>query len=357
RQLVMACYRLNDAAVGWLDRQIATVAGRVGPAQLERMVARAAAEHDPDFVADQRRKRYVHVVHGDPNDGIDGSGVHACIDPLDAMDLDAALNAGAEARKAWGSTEDRDGRRAEALGDLARLRLGQAALPLDGDDTSDREDPVGRSRGGVPPLVGRPRELALYVHLSDRAIGAGATGDAPDRTWLAEGGTIGRTVTADLVREWCGNPDALVTVKPVIDLRAPVVTDTYRPSRRQREHVALTDSVCGFAHCGRPIHPVPVRRKPDGTLDDSWDADHIRAWHPGETTSTDGLVGLCRHHHRGKTLDGWRYRRIAVGILVWRSPYGYDYLRTPTGTTDLGRHTAGAPPVPGWLIAGPLRPP
>src|SRR5699024_8228552 len=57
RQLVMGCYRLNDAAVAWLDAQVASVAGRVGPAQLERMIARAASELDPEFVAGQRRAR------------------------------------------------------------------------------------------------------------------------------------------------------------------------------------------------------------------------------------------------------------------------------------------------------------
>lgn len=197
----------------------------------------------------------------------------------------------------------------------------------------------------------------MYVHLSDMAIHAGVTG-APGEgpVWLAECGTTGQTVTAELVRQWCGNPELTVIVKQVIDLRDPVITDTYRPTRKQREHVALTDGTCGFAHCTRPIHPVPTRRDADGTLADSWDADHTKAWHPGETTSTDGLVGLCRHHHRGKTLYGWRYRRIAVGVIVWRSPYGYDYLRTVTGTADLGRHRSSAPPVPGWLHRGPLRP-
>lgn len=198
----------------------------------------------------------------------------------------------------------------------------------------------------------------MYVHLSDLAIHAGlgdAVGDG--RVWLGECGTTGQTITAELIRKWCGNPDLTVNVKQVIDLREPVVTDTYRPSRKQREHIALTDPTCGFAHCTRAIHPVPTRRNPDGTLDDSWDADHTRAWHPGETTSTDGLVGLCRQHHRGKTLHGWRYRRIATGIIQWRSPYGYDYLRTPVGTTDLGRHRPSTPQVPGWLLPGPLRPP
>src|SRR5699024_1236044 len=159
------------------------------------------------------------------------------------------------------------------------------------------------------------------------------------------------------VRQRAGTPGLNVTAKQEIARREAVVANTHLPSPGQRDHLALTDPTCGFAHCTRPIHPVPTRRQPDGTLDDSWDADHTRAWRPGDTTSTDGLVGLCRHHHRSKTLHGWSYRPIAPGIIVWRSLHGYDYLRTPTGTTDLGRHRPADPPVPGWLQATPLQPP
>jgi len=136
----------------------------------------------------------------------------------------------------------------------------------------------------------------------------------------------------------------------------------YRPSARQREHVALDDPTCAFPYCVRPVHPVPVRRQPDGSLDDSWDADHVRAWRAGDDTSTEGLAGLCRQHHRGKTVHGWRYRRLAEGLVLWRSRYGMEYLRTPTGTVELGHHVdrrygRSGRPVPGWLEDVPVRPP
>ena len=433
RQLVMACYRLNDEAVAWLDGQTAAVCGRIGPVQLDRMVVRAAALFDPDWVADQKRKRYVRVDHRDRDSGLDGSTVHGCLDPLDAVDLDAALDAGAEARRAWGSTADRDGRRAQALGDLARARLGETPLPFEDDDHPDTDpsstnpgserpvsngpgsdspgssgpdsdgpdsdspgsdspgsdgpdgdSPAGgdatgdrshdnrsgdasRGRPLVPPLVSRPRELTLYIHLSDLALRAGTAdpadtaahdGGEDDQVWLGEFGSINQPVTAELVRTWCGNPNTTVIVKPVIDLRTPIVSQGYRPTPRQRQHLALTDPTCAFPHCTRPLHPVPVRRQTDNTLDNSWDADHTTAWHEGDDTSTNGMAGLCRQHHRGKTLHGWRYRRLTAGLVLWRSRHGMEYLRTPTGTTELGHHTSGRDrTVPGWLDHPSPRPP
>ena len=51
--------------------------------------------------------------------------------------------------------------------------------------------------------------------------------------------------------------------------------------------------------------------------------------------ATDKLACLCRGHHRLKTHGGWTYRRIRPGTYLWTSPLGYQYLRDPTGTTDV----------------------
>ena len=45
------------------------------------------------------------------------------------------------------------------------------------------------------------------------------------------------------------------------------------------------------------------------------------------------LAPLCRHHHRLKTVAGWRYLMLAPGIYLWTDPFGLRYLRTPDGTT------------------------
>jgi hypothetical protein len=36
-----------------------------------------------------------------------------------------------------------------------------------------------------------------------------------------------------------------------------------------------------------------------------------------------------------KTHHGWSYHRLRAGIYRWRSPHGYHYIVTPTGTVDV----------------------
>jgi hypothetical protein len=68
------------------------------------------------------------------------------------------------------------------------------------------------------------------------------------------------------------------------------------------------------------------------------DLDHITPYDedgpPGQT-STQNLAPLCRGHHRLKTHGAWTYTMLEPGTFLWRSPYGYSYLRDPRGTDDL----------------------
>ena len=82
------------------------------------------------------------------------------LDLADALDLDAAVTAGAEQLKALGSTDSLDVRRAAAVGELAR-RQQTLDLTLTRDGT---EDASRASRG-----AGRGRSCS-YAHLSDSAI-------------------------------------------------------------------------------------------------------------------------------------------------------------------------------------------
>ena len=49
--------------------------------------------------------------------------------------------------------------------------------------------------------------------------------------------------------------------------------------------------------------------------------------------SSRGVVQ--RHHHRLKTVAGWRYLMLAPGTYLWTDPHGLRYLRTPDGTTSV----------------------
>ncbi len=119
----------------FVDAQVAAVAGRIGPAQLDRLVAETIKRFElavSDPAADPE-DGYLHV---DPRHAtLHDEDVHfagtmrfeAELDIADAMDLDRSLAQKAAEQKALGSTESLDVRRSKALGDLART---QTALDL-----------------------------------------------------------------------------------------------------------------------------------------------------------------------------------------------------------------------------------
>ena len=76
-------------------------------------------------------------------------------------------------------------------------------------------------------------------------------------------------------------------------------------------------------HCNRPARRC--------------DCDHIEPFDSGGVTCpTCNLAPLCRHHHRLKTLAGWRYWMLGPpGTYLWADPHGLLYLRTRDGTRQL----------------------
>ena len=154
---------LTPEAAGWVDSQVAAVAGKVGTAQLDRLVAEAIrrfelAEADPTQDPDDGWQ------HVDPRHvTLDRDDVHfagtlhleADLDIADALDLDRELTHSAAVQKALGSAASLNVRRAKALGDLART---QTALDL---YTQGQAAPSSRRAphrtGGGPP---RPLQRA-----------------------------------------------------------------------------------------------------------------------------------------------------------------------------------------------------
>src|SRR3712207_1612205 len=126
---------LTPEAAAHVDAQVAAVAGRIGPAQLDRLVAETIKRYDLDHPnpASDPEDGYLHV---DPRHAtLHDEDVHyagtmrfeAELDIADALDLDHALAHGAATMKALGSEASLDARRSAALGDLART---QTALDL-----------------------------------------------------------------------------------------------------------------------------------------------------------------------------------------------------------------------------------
>ena len=312
---------LTVEAAGWIDAQVAAVAGRIGTAQLDRLVAETIKQFElaaPDPTADPE-DGYLSV---DPRHAtLHDQDVHfagtmrfeAELDIADALDLDRALAQGAEVQKALGSDESLDVRRANALGDLART---QTALDLFSHNQS-----AASSGDGLPAA----REVVIHAHFAAETV-AEQTVFGP--TGRMEEGQ--RLVLLDQVTGWCGDSRTKVTIKPVIDLNAELSTPAYEVPDRIRERVTLRDRTCVFPFCSRPARRCDV----DHIVAYDHDAAAEDRSQPGPTT-TSNLAALCRYHHRLKTHSAWHYQMIAFGVFEWTSPHGHRYRRDRTGTTRI----------------------
>ena len=111
------------------------------------------------------------------------------------------------------------------------------------------------------PHQRRSRRVVLHVHLEQAAVlGAGG---------LARLQEVSGPVTAEQVRDWCANPDAQVTVQPVLDLAEHLHVGSYEASARLRLQTQLRDHTCAFPFCSRPAeqcdcdHRVPPPARDD----------------------------------------------------------------------------------------------
>ena len=320
---------LTVEAAGFVDAQVAAVAGRIGAAQLDRLVAETIKRYDladVDPAADPE-DGYLHVdprhatIHDDDVHFAGTMRLEAELDIADALDLDRALAHGAESLKALGSEASLDARRSAALGDLART---QTALDLHAHGagrpvTQTACPPLARSSS--TPTSTRPS--TDWPPSSDRPAGWRKAS-----AWCSS--TRSRTGARDSRTK--------ITVKPVIDLNADLSTPAYEVPDRIREQVILRDRTCVFPWCTRPArvcdidHVIP--HDPDATAEGR---------QPGPT-QTANLAALCRFHHRLKTHTAWRYRMTDNGCFEWTSPHGHHYRRDRTGTTAVDQAKPPDPP-------------
>ncbi len=324
---------LTPEAAGWVDTQVSAVAGKVGPAQLDRLVAEAIrrfdlAQEEP-YDPDGWQKVDPRHVTIDRDEAHFAGTLHleAEIDIADALDLDRALAQGAATRAALGDTTTLKARRAQALGDLART---QTAL-----DLAAARGTAGTGTGTAD--LPAAREVVFHAHFAATTddVAGGVTVFGP--TGRLEEGQ--RLVLLDQVRGWCGDSRTKVTIKPVIDLNAVLTSPGYVVPDRIRELVILRDTTCVFPWCSRPAR--------------SCDVDHVVPYdhhaaaegrpQPGPTT-TSNLAPLCRHHHRLKTKTAWRYEMTGPGEFVWTSPHGHHFRRDTTGTTAIEPPEPPEPP-------------
>jgi hypothetical protein len=310
---------LTPEAAGFVDSQVAAVAGRIGSAQLDRLVAETIKRYDlatADPTADPEDGwQHVDPRHVTVNtDDVHYAGtlrIEAEVDIADALDLDRALAHHAAVQKKLGSDLPLDARRAKALGELART---QTALDLLATDASTTD-------ASLPAA----REVVIHAHF-DASMSGEQTVFGP--TGRMETGQ--RLVLLDQIQSWCADSRTKVTVKPVIDLNAQLTAQGYEVPDRIREQVQLRDRTCVFPRCTRPARGCDV----DHIVEYDHDAEAEGRPQPGPTT-TDNLACLCRFHHRLKTHSAWHYETTAPGVFEWTSPHGLRYRRDHTGTTEL----------------------
>ena len=318
RAIAQATVALTRDAAGFVDEQTAWCANRVTPSQLVRLVDHARARFMPEAlakeIADAADRR--HVTFTTDQVSYDGTmHLEADLEIPDALGLAEAVTAGAARLAALGSEDTLDGRRATALGDLARHQL---AFGFD-DEAPDSSQPKPVSR----PVT----QIVLHAHLSADAIlrpdHAVTSGECLTGS-VEQAGS--RVLSVEQIAAWCGREDVSVVVKPVIDLRQRLETAGYTPTPRIRDHVIARDRTCVFPWCGRNARRC--------------DLDHVTPYdhaHPdrGGPTATDNLAPLCRRHHRLKTRGRWRYTMTSPGVFVWTSPHGHQFLRDHTGSQPI----------------------
>ncbi|SEC62086.1 protein of unknown function [Nocardioides exalbidus] len=326
---------LTRDAASWVDDQVTAVAGKVGVAQLDRLVAEAIKRFQlaqPDRAADpDDGYLYVdprHVTVLDQDVHFAGTvHVEADLDLADGIDLDHALSRDAATQKALGSTETLDVRRAKALGNLARtqtaLDLFHARGATTTTSTDDRKDDL--------PVA---REVVLHAHfdadLVEETTVFGPTGRMENRQKL---------LLLEQLQSWCSDSRTKVTVKPVIDLNHNLSAPGYEIPDRIREQVILRDRTCVFPHCTRPARACDI----DHISPYDHDAEAEGRPQPGPTRS-DNLACLCRSHHRLKTFTSWHYAMVEPGVFEWTSPHGHQFRRDRSGTTPIN-HIEPPPPA------------
>lgn len=297
----------------YVDQQVtarATESGVIGPVVLDRLVDEAMLRlHAEQREVEQLEALDARHVTIDPA-SLNHTGIAAMdarADWADLAPLDETLSRVAEvlAQLPEHEHDSLDVRRSIALGILADPARAQALLDGDLDSRPTRiRDLVATLDLGEANLLGLDPVMT----------------DADQRAHLDQ-----------VIRAWAGRPDVSLVIKPIRDHAAKSTCEdhairariTYAPSAQDREILERRDRTCVHPHCNRPARHC--------------DCDHISAFDTGGVTCpTCNLAPLCRHHHRLKTLAGWRYWMLGPpGMYLWADPHGLLYLRTPHGTRQL----------------------
>jgi hypothetical protein len=209
--------------------------------------------------------------------------LHALVAAPDAVRIIERLNATARAEQ----KQTRAGEPGWRSRDQLRADLAVGWLAGDGTPTAAKVRPMLL----VPmlSLLGegdQPIELAGYGSI-DRRSAARLLASAPSFRRVATDPFTGEVLEYDRTR--------------------------YRPTKAQRDWVALRWETCIDPTCSRPVH-------------DS-DVDHLEEWvRDLGLTNRDNLFPLCENGNRRKNLSRVAYRRLPSGNVSITTPTGHTVI-------------------------------
>lgn len=284
-----ACLRLDDLCAAALAFQPWQLVSKQVHGWILQVDPAKAAERE------QARKALRYVGVSRIHDG--HVGVWGQLDAADGIALDEALNRVALTLDF--DSGDQQMRRAAALGLIARNVLGQQPLP-------DTPAPTGR------------RQAEIIVRLDATALHDPESAVASLDRW----GDVLLPRLRDLL-DGC-----TVKIRPVVAGGHMPATDSYQVPEAMWLAVQARNPVDVFpwgtrvARACHADHTIPF--------------DHDAPAGAGQTNLAN-LGPLSSFTHRLKTHGGWQLEQPAPGHFLWRSPLGYEYLVTPTGTTMINR--------------------
>ncbi|WP_345036773.1 HNH endonuclease signature motif containing protein [Georgenia daeguensis] len=362
--------------------------------QLQRDINAALVQASPQDARDRERRAAVkrHVTHLQP--GVDGTAsVHVVGPAHELVVLDATLQAAAVAGRAAGDARSADQLRFDALiamsaATLAAGRIGPAPGPSGPTGTFALSDRV-KINVTVPLAVALPADVdpeaartgccgaSLVAVGADRhgtsgtagvgeagargqggAGGLGGVGGLGGAGGLGEdGGSCGAPVRAPHPMDTFGDePDEPVAYIDGVGPVTPEVARALAAGGTWRRIVVdpFTDTVLDV---GRTVYRPPADlarlvRERDGTCvapgcsvpARSCQLDHTLSWLNGGPTAAWNLASMCERDHSGKSSGAFRVEQPAPGELIWTTPSGHRYRRTPDGRVT-------ALPREGWECA------
>lgn len=180
----------------------------------------------------------------------------------------------------------------------------------------------GHTCGTITVPLSKLRPTAqVIVHLNSADLIAHGQGNPRGSAWIEQAGHVTIETLTRMLRH------SNVTVKPVVDLNELPTEDRYAPSAALREAVEYLF----------PVEAFPFATRSSQGLQQ----DHTSPWGTGPfsgKTELRNLAPLGVKVHNAKTAGYWTTRQVRPGQLWWRSPLGYQYLRSAAGTTRLDDH-------------------